>query len=351
MSEMLYGENMTTQASIQVWEQVFNAKSCTYALYPFESDYAGRSNESVIKRFVRAEEYSVPMAPDTYFASDLNTVQMLQTQSRRPSKREYMSSNSSNYQAAISFDGTITPAVLNFAYDIDSNVGHPGATQAVYETIGQGFSPSDLTAFQQRFGLPVIPVNKSIGGHARDSYCIKNINDVCDEGSLDIQYIMAISQSPTTYYYTDLIYASEFLMLVANSESPPLVISISYGLRESYRSYSELDAFNVQAIKLSAMGVTIVAASGDDGAPSTITDTSQCAYTPEFFGTSPYVLSIGATKVRSCYERTCNDSPFTFRFISLFVHINHVNDAAQNFSSILISTILSVSLGYRGQCN
>ena len=79
MSEMLYGENMMTQASIQVWEQVFNTKSCTYALHPFESDYAGRSNESAIKRFVRAEDYSVPMVLDTHFASDLKMVQMPQS--------------------------------------------------------------------------------------------------------------------------------------------------------------------------------------------------------------------------------------------------------------------------------
>ena len=130
MSEMLYGENMTTQASIQVWEQVFNAKSCTYALYPFESDYAGRSNESVIKRFVRAEEYSVPMAPDTYFDSDLNTVQILQTQSRRLSKREYMSSDS---QAGISYNGAVYPGVLNTAYNIGSNVGHSCAAQNAFK--------------------------------------------------------------------------------------------------------------------------------------------------------------------------------------------------------------------------
>ena len=140
----------------------------------------------------------------------------------------------------------------------------------------------------------------SIGGHSED-YCT---DDACGEGSLDIQYIMAISQSPTTYYYTDSD-PMQFVIDLASTTSPPLVISISY-VDYGLPSLSVSNAFNVQALKLSAMGVTLVAASGDDGAPGQIIDTSHCSYNPDFMSTSPYVLSIGATKVRSCYECTCN---------------------------------------------
>ena len=288
VSETLHGEYITARASIQVWEQMFNTEFYTYALHPLESD------SSAIKRFARAEEYSVPMVLDLHVTSVLNTVQMLQTQPRKPVEREGISTDSK-----ASFNGAVYPATLNAAHNIDSNVGHPRATQAVFETINQSFSPSDLTAFQHRYGLPVIPVNKSIGGHARDSYCIKDGKYVCGEGSLDIQYITTISQSPTTYYYVEDWSFSDFLMLVANTTNPPLVISFSYGFAENYTSNSDLDAFNDQAIKLSAMGVTIVSASGDEGAPSTISHTAQCGHQPEFIGTSPYVLSVGATRVRS----------------------------------------------------
>ena len=295
VSETLYGEYVTARASIHVWEQMFNTEFYTYALHPFES---------AIKRFVRAVEYSVPMVLDTHVTSVLNTVQMLQIQSPRPSKREFMSSN---YQGAV-FNGYVYPNILNAAYNIDSNIGHPRATQAVYETINVSFSPSDLAQFQQLFALPLIPANRSIGGHASSSYCMKN-GGPCSEGDLDIQYIMAISQSPTTYYYTDLYYYSDFLMLLANTKNPPLVISFSYTWSYSL-SPSEHDAFNVQAIKLSAMGVTLVAASGDTGANGGISDTSQCGYTPAFSSTSPYVLSIGATRVCLRREYTCNHCHF-----------------------------------------
>ena len=71
---------------------------------------------------------------------------------------------------------------------------------------------------------------------------------------------MAISQSPTIYYYCPTN-PSNFLALFANTKNLPLVISISYGWIESdfiYVGNSELEAFNIQAIKLSTMGVTII---------------------------------------------------------------------------------------------
>lgn len=73
---------------------------------------------------------------------------------------------------------------------------------------------------------------------------------------------MAVSQSPTYYMYTDLDYFSSWLITVAAMKHPPLVISISYSIYEMYVTNSELDAFNVQAIKLGVMGVTLITAAG-----------------------------------------------------------------------------------------
>ena len=80
---------------------------------------------------------------------------------------------------------------------------------------------------------------------------------------MDVQYLMAVSQkSPTTHWYTDSNSFADWLFRVANFIKPPLVLSISYGAPESSVSKSEFDAFNIQAVKLNAMGVSIVAASG-----------------------------------------------------------------------------------------
>eukprot|EP01036_Dinobryon_divergens_P042572 gene42572-56584_t len=84
---------------------------------------------------------------------------------------------------------------------------------------------------------------------------------------------------------------------MANTDNPPLVHSISYGAMESdvlqYPGY--MDVFNTQAMKLGIMGVSIMVASGDDGAIGYLHTSNGCAYDPSFPATSPYVTAVGAT--------------------------------------------------------
>jgi subtilase family serine protease len=87
---------------------------------------------------------------------------------------------------------------------------------------------------------------------------------------------------------------NEWLYNVADMTNPPLVMSLSYGAEERHVPQATQDAFLTQAIKLSAMGVTIVAASGDDGANS---PTSACGYQPLYLPSSPYVTAVGSTSV------------------------------------------------------
>ena len=77
------------------------------------------------------------------------------------------------------------------------------------------------------------------------------------------------------------------------------MLSISYGLEESKATESELNSFNTDAIKLSARGITIVVASGDDGAVSSFVRRGKraCGYAPIFPASNPYVTAVGATSV------------------------------------------------------
>jgi tripeptidyl-peptidase-1 len=56
--------------------------------------------------------------------------------------------------------------------------------------------------------------------------------------------------------------------------------------------------FNTEAMKLGLQGVTLVAASGDDGANSGYGN-GYCFYDPKFPASSPYVTAVGATQVRN----------------------------------------------------
>lgn len=91
-------------------------------------------------------------------------------------------------------------------------------------------------------------------------------------GNLDVQYMMAISQGPTSYF----IYESgdisgdpwvDGLIAIKNTPSSqrPTVVSISYGGYEAFTSASILNQFNTVAMKLGVIGITIFVSSGDDG--------------------------------------------------------------------------------------
>ena len=195
--------------------------------------------------------------------------------------------------------GYIYPQYFNHLYSIDSNVGHPRATQAVFADYGQYYSPSDLKTFQDMWEIPNNPINGSFSNRTKSSeWCAANL-EYCAQGCIDTQWITAVSQAPTTFYYTELGLTSEWLSEMANMKNPPLVVSISYSIDEDYISSGEIIAFNTQAIKLGVMGVTITASSGDDGANYYYSKLypEYCGYVGSFPASNPYVLAIGSTQV------------------------------------------------------
>lgn len=251
-SESIYGEYITARAPIAVWESLFDTE-----FFSFHHSKAGTER---VTEVMRAERYSVPKDLHEHVASVFHTVQMPLAIWGRPIM-ELVENYTSNIQH-LAVTGVVTPPLLNSYYSINSNTGSLKASQAVFETTGQYFSPDDLQGFQQYYGLPEQPVSTFIGGHVSDTICTTS-PETCMEANLDVQYLMAVCQkSPTTHWYTDENSFSNWLIAVANNRNPPSVISISYGASEGTVTASELNAFNTQAIKLGAMGITVLAASG-----------------------------------------------------------------------------------------
>ena len=189
---------------------------------------------------------------------------------------------------------TVDISLLNSYYSISNNAGMT-SSQLVYATINQSFSPADLALFQSTFNIPNQPVTIVKGGHNKDSACI-DINS-CGEGNLDVQYIMAVSRNAnTTFYYTDSIW-TQFLKDVSSMLYVPYVISISYASYEYTMATDLTKQFDIEAQKLGLRGVTIVAASGDDGVAGFDLDgASACGYKPYFPQTSPFVTVVGGSE-------------------------------------------------------
>ena len=191
------------------------------------------------------------------------------------------------------------------------NDRHIQVQQAGRGNRGQYYSPKNLADFQRDHGFPVQPAVLEYGGHSNDTKCEVNYRD-CTGGNLDMQYIMTMSPlSPTTYWYTDNWFI-EFLLKVSNFVNPPKVISFSY-ISDEFLNPVLSKTFDDAAIKLSIIGTTILAASGNDGANSfwAGSDTSICAYFSSFPATSQYVLAVGGTTV----------SPMTYLYRDTYIFI------------------------------
>ena len=285
-SETLSSEYMIASAPISVWTRALNTEFYTF----HQTHYDG-----TVDKVVRAERYWIPKELDEHVESVLNTVQMpLQSFGSLPTRQM-----SPIHTAGFDFSTKITPQKLRSYYNVGQSKGSPASTQGIFATIGQYFSPADLRYFFNTMGLPDQPVASSTGNHTSDIKCIQD-SSACSEANLDVQYIMAASPgSPTSYMYTDKTFSS-WLVEVANMTNPPLVLSISYGAEETGMQYSDMNAFSTEAIKMGVIGITIVVASGDDGAitrKARTLGTTSCSYSPFFPASSPYVVSVGATSV------------------------------------------------------
>ena len=136
-----------------------------------------------------------------------------------------------------------------------------------------------------------------------DNACLYHHGNNCGEPNLDIQYLMGMSPNvPTTYYYVNpTMNWFDWIASVANMLNPPLVFSISYSTSEKFITQTEAQTFNTEAMKLSAMGVTIMGASGDDGVAGSNAryNGRKCCYVHQFPASSPFVTAVGGTAVSS----------------------------------------------------
>jgi len=290
----LFDEYITATASVKVWEDMFDTEFNNYVMKPSPQAILQGVKDEVV---IRCESYSLPLELVQHIDAVFKTVQMpnqmVDPHSGAVKGPGVAPINGVNRNASPLYSGYVTPQLLYNFYNISSPVGSSSVTQAVFETINDALNPTDLTNFQNFFGLPVASISQNIGGHVTTSACNTNLYADCLESNLDVQYLMAVAQgTPTTYYYTDSDWAT-WLTTVANTPNPANVYSISYTSYEDGQSSSVKSTFTIQAIKLGVMGTTIVAASGDDGVAGPFNPS--CGYYPQFPASCPYVTAVGGT--------------------------------------------------------
>jgi hypothetical protein len=270
--ESAHQDYIKASAPISKWEQLLDSK-----FYQWEDHSRG------VKRFMhRAEQYSLPAEVKPHLFAVFNTVQVppvfkpkyqrLTNSDAEPSfKTSFTVKPSKDYKtlrgkkSATAVDGYVTVQFLNEFYDITSNEGDATMSQSVFATDGRGFSPTDLTLFQDYYSLPAQACEAPYG------YSVEDCGYYCYKGSVDVQYMMGVAQQTTTIYWyvtedqaTDPFVA--WVTEIANSANPPQTNAITYGSTEQFLGVDILGAFNTEAMKLTSMGVTVTASSGESGA-------------------------------------------------------------------------------------
>ncbi|KDO30389.1 hypothetical protein SPRG_05100 [Saprolegnia parasitica CBS 223.65] len=213
----------------------------------------------------------------------------------------------------------ITPTVLRGLYHVPADlvVTDPQATQSFAVFCDASYSETDLTDFNETMGTPRAQLAQR-GNRPNDP------RSPHAEPSLDVQYLTAMAPLATTYAWL-MRGRNPFSALdepfvawaddVLSRSSPPLVHSISYADDERHLAATApnyLRSLDRLLQKMALRGLTVIVASGDDGAMGlrhrqrNLSLAIACSQGgPQWPASSPYVTSVGATMLLDGAETVC----------------------------------------------
>ncbi len=163
--------------------------------------------------------------------------------------------------------------------------------------LGGGFTTKDLQSYFSGLGIPVPGVLAvSVDGGSNSPTGDPNGPDA--EVMSDIEIVGSIAPKASIYVYfapnTDAGFADAVSAAVHDSQHKPSVISISWGDAESNWTSQGMQALEQAFQDASLVGVTVLAASGDEGSSDGLTD--GLAHV-DFPASSPFALGCGGTKL------------------------------------------------------
>ena len=194
----------------------------------------------------------------------------------------------------------IIPACLQSYYNVDYTSSGK-ASMGVTGFIGLYASHSDLSQFLSNY------YNNASGADFNDISISGGQNDPSNpdlEGNLDTQYALALSYpNPTGFYDVGPISTSDFSDQMANfasylssADSPPSVVSTSYGGEESAFDADYLNRICQEFMKAGSRGVSLFFSSGDYGVGGNGENSCSQGFYPVFPASCPWVTAVGGTQ-------------------------------------------------------
>ncbi len=195
--------------------------------------------------------------------------------------------------AGVSYSPRQVAQLYSFPLDVDGT----GQTVGILE-LGGGYRPADLKTYFSSLGIaePTVASVSVDKGKNKPT----NPNSADGEVLLDIEVVGAVAPGAKIVVYfapnTSQGFQDALTTAVHDAKNKPSVISISWGGAESTWTAQSMTAFDSAAQDAAALGVTICAASGDNGSADGVNDGANHV---DFPASSPHVLACGGTSLES----------------------------------------------------
>lgn len=183
-------------------------------------------------------------------------------------------------------------------YRFPTGADGTGQTVAVIE-LGGGYRPADLRSYFTAQGLRTPRISAVSVDGARNTPG----GSADAEVALDIEVIGAVAQGARQAVYFGKNTTDGFYNVIAaavhDARRTPSVISISWGGPESSWTAQAMDAYDALFADAGALGITVFAAAGDNGASDNSADGSLQV---DFPASSPHVVACGGTTLTASDE-------------------------------------------------
>lgn len=296
ISHNVFKNEITVQSTVGQAAKLFSTQFSNYNI----------ANGSV----PRTKQYTIPaeianavdfISPFTSFVQaekvSMEPVKMTRNEAEELLKRSAPSSANCN-------TASVTPTCLRQYYGTYNYT--PKAVDGITDIfiagfIGQNFSPTDLSTFLKKYRPDAANAKVQVINRAGAlNLPISLLSGA--EAMLDTETIVSATYplKSTFFNYGNQLTQGDIFQkalsdLLNNYESygKPGVYSISYGADENTVTAAEATALNNSVKQLTALGCTVLVASGDNGVGGTQGDTCP-PFVPTYPSTCPYVLSVGA---------------------------------------------------------
>jgi kumamolisin len=190
-----------------------------------------------------------------------------------------------------------TPVQVARAYNFPNTLDGSGETVAIIE-LGGGYRTGDLKTYFKKMGIPE-PKITSVSVDGGHNHADGNPGGPDGEVMLDIEVAGAVSPGAKYVVYfapnTDAGFLDAITTAVHDKVRNPSVISISWGGPEASWTQQSLQAYDEAFQAAAALGVTVFAASGDNGSTDGMTDGKQHV---DFPASDPFVVGCGGTNLQ-----------------------------------------------------